>query len=155
MILNFSTPVLRKDPKIFNTNSLIYYIIFHLLLWPCRRVFDTIINVVCNRVPCIFGDLEDGSKYLSFHLKPNKYQKEDWAWLVEKHIQFWCNRLLSQAGTLVLVKSVMEATLIFIVERIRILGVMMSLKLYVMRLSLFMHLWLFGFIYFGHSLIWA
>jgi hypothetical protein len=57
-------------------------------------------------------DLDQGLKYLGFHLKPNLYKKGDWQWLiakVEKKINHWCNRWLSRGGRLVLVKVVLEA----------------------------------------------
>ena len=78
------TECVGKSKIGFNTSSRIYYKKFHIVLWPYGRVFGIIINIVYNRVPCLFGDLEDGFKYLDFNLKPNKYQKEHWAWLVEK-----------------------------------------------------------------------
>ena len=56
--------------------------------------------------------LEDGIKYLGFRIKPNCYKKEDWNWLLEKmesRINNWCNRWLSRAGRLVLIKSLLEA----------------------------------------------
>ena len=56
--------------------------------------------------------LDDGIKYLGFRLKPNCYKKEDWNWLLtklESRINSRCNRWLSRAGRLVLIKSVLEA----------------------------------------------
>ena len=55
--------------------------------------------------------LEAGFKYLGFHLKLNRYRKEDWGWLIRKvevRIYVWTNRLLSRGGRLVLIKSVLE-----------------------------------------------
>ena len=56
--------------------------------------------------------LEEGFKYLGFFLKPNKYGKGDWHWLIakiENHINFWCNRWISRGGRLVLVNFFLEA----------------------------------------------
>jgi len=46
-------------------------------------------------------ELEEGHKYLGFHLKPNDYRKNDWLWLLaklEKRLKFWCYKWLSRAG---------------------------------------------------------
>ena len=48
-------------------------------------------------------DLQDGLKYLGFHLNPNDYQKSDWKWLIgklEKRLQSWSNKWLSRVGRL-------------------------------------------------------
>ena len=61
-------------------------------------------------------NLDDGKKYLGFHLKPNKYMKKDWMWLISKmenRINVWCHKWLSRAGRLVLVKLVLEAIPIY------------------------------------------
>ena len=55
--------------------------------------------------------LEARFKYLGFHLKPDRYRKEDWGWLIHKvevRISVWTNKLLSRGGRLVLIKSVLE-----------------------------------------------
>jgi hypothetical protein len=55
--------------------------------------------------------LDAGLKYLGFHLKPNSYKKVDWMWLLakmEKRLNIWSFKWLSQEGRLVLVKSVLE-----------------------------------------------
>jgi len=57
-------------------------------------------------------DLDLGLKYLGFQLKPNKYKKEDWSWLIaklERTLKVWSYRGLSRSGCLVLVKSYLEA----------------------------------------------
>jgi len=59
-----------------------------------------------------FKPLEEGLKYLGFHLKANDYRIADWKWLLEKleaHLSLWSHKWLSRAGRLVLVKSVLEA----------------------------------------------
>jgi hypothetical protein len=67
-------------------------------------------------VPTLFGvqlkSPTEGLKYLGFTLKASGYRKTDWAWLlakVEKGIISWCNKWLSRAGRLVLLKSIIEA----------------------------------------------
>ena len=62
------------------------------------------------------GHLDMGLKYLGFHLKPNSYLKRDWMWLlakIEKRIWGWSQRWLSRAERLVLIKSVLEAILVY------------------------------------------
>jgi hypothetical protein len=57
-------------------------------------------------------DTGQGFKYLGFNLNTNDYKKNDWLWLlvkIEKQIHVWCNRWVSLAGRLVLVKSILEA----------------------------------------------
>jgi len=59
---------------------------------------------------------DEGFKYLGFHIKPNSYKKEDWAWLIpklEKRLKSWSFHWLSRAGRLLLVKSVLEAIPIY------------------------------------------
>jgi hypothetical protein len=56
-----------------------------------------------------FKNPSKGLKYLGFNIKAIGYKKIDWAWLlskVEKIIHSWCNRWLSRARRLVLLKSV-------------------------------------------------
>jgi hypothetical protein len=56
--------------------------------------------------------LEEGFKYLSFRLKPNKYGSADWIWLltkVEKRINCGAIRWISRGNRLVLIKSIIEA----------------------------------------------
>ena len=55
-------------------------------------------------------DMDDGIKYLGYHLKPNNHRIADWTWLIakiERRINKWQQRWLSQAGRLVLIKSVL------------------------------------------------
>ena len=75
--------------------------------------------------------IEYGMKYLGFHLKPCRYLKKDWDWLitkVEMRIKNWSFRWLSKVGKLILVKSVLESIPVYwmhfwipvgILERIR------------------------------------
>jgi hypothetical protein len=69
--------------------------------------------VVYQRLfPFTIQDISEGLKYLGFQLKPNKYRKEDWKWLLtklEKRLNGWSFRWLSRAGRLTLTKSVLEA----------------------------------------------
>lgn len=53
---------------------------------------------------------------MGFFLNPNDYKKMDWKWLIGKleiRLQMWSNKWLSRAGRLVLVKSVLEAILVY------------------------------------------
>lgn len=59
---------------------------------------------------------EEGLKYMLFHLKQNDYRKGDWLWLIakiEKMLKAWSYRWLSRADKLALIKSVLEAILVF------------------------------------------
>lgn len=61
-------------------------------------------------------NLMEGLKYLGFKLKPNGYKIAKWTWLVtkvEKRISCWCHKFLSRVGRLVLIKIVLEATLVY------------------------------------------
>lgn len=61
-------------------------------------------------------DLLEGIKYPGFRLKPDGYKIANWTWLitkVEKRISCWYHRLLSKAGRLILIKSVLEATPVY------------------------------------------
>lgn len=61
-------------------------------------------------------NLSDGLKYLGFQIKPNSYRIVDWIWLViklEKRLKSWNHRILSRAGRLFLIKSVLEATPVY------------------------------------------
>jgi hypothetical protein len=61
-------------------------------------------------------NLDEGMKYLGFYLKPNNHRKADWLWLIaklEKWLQVWSHKWLSQAGRLVLIKSMLEAIPIY------------------------------------------
>lgn len=82
----------------------------------CCECTDIELTHSHNIFPFILLHLEDGIKYLDFQLKHNDYQKEDCMWLVakiENKIKSWCHKWLSRAGRLVLIKSVIEATLMF------------------------------------------
>ena len=62
------------------------------------------------------GKIENGMKYLGFHLKCCRYLLKDWDWLiakVEKRIRNWSFRWLSKGGKLILIKAILEAILVF------------------------------------------
>ena len=62
------------------------------------------------------NSLEEGLKYIGFSLKPNKYRKDDWSWLIQKveaRISVWTHCLLSHGGQLILLKSVLESILVY------------------------------------------
>jgi len=70
------------------------------------------LRFMTEALPFKVESLDRGLKYLGFLLKPNKYLKEDWLWLVgkiERRISSWSHRWLSRAGRLTLIKSVLEA----------------------------------------------
>jgi len=51
--------------------------------------------------PYLENPLDDGLKYLGFHLKPNFYTKIDWNWLLaklEKRLKSWSFRWLYRVG---------------------------------------------------------
>lgn len=60
--------------------------------------------------------MEDGLKYLGFMINADGYKIVDWTWLitkVERILNIWSHHPLSRACKLVLIKSVLEATLVF------------------------------------------
>lgn len=70
-----------------------------------------------NTFPFPFLEIDAGLKYLGFQLKPNYYMKEYWSWLItniEKRLKGWSLKTLLRAGRLVLVKSILEAILVFL-----------------------------------------
>ena len=69
-------------------------------------------NTLHNLIPTQKIRMKDGIKYLGFHLKPDFYRKEHWSWLIrniEANILIWVNRLLSQGGRLIVLKSILES----------------------------------------------
>ena len=63
-------------------------------------------------IPVSTSLVDEGFKYLGFHLKPNSYSTQDWMWLykkIESIIEMWTNRFLSRAGRLVLLKVVLQS----------------------------------------------
>lgn len=78
----------------------------------CSNLSEQEILRMANKLPFRTLDIDDGLKYLGFHLKPNAYLKADWHWLIaklEQRLHGWSHKWLSRAGRLVLVKSVLEA----------------------------------------------
>jgi hypothetical protein len=74
------------------------------------------VRTLTNFFPAPVSDLQKGIKYLDFHLKPNNSRKSDWKWLIEKlekRLQSWSNKWLSRVGRLMLVKSILEAILVY------------------------------------------
>jgi hypothetical protein len=60
--------------------------------------------------------IEDDLKYLGFHLKENLYMKGDWQWLIakiERNLNTWCNKWLSQGSHLVVIKYFLETIPIY------------------------------------------
>eukprot|EP00253_Pinus_taeda_P029586 PITA_29586 len=63
-------------------------------------------------LPFEIKSLQESFKYLGFLLKPDTYRVQDWKWLlikIEKKLNFWSHKWLSQAGRLVLIKTVLIA----------------------------------------------
>jgi hypothetical protein len=59
-----------------------------------------------------FLELASGFKYLGYFLKMDRYNSDDWNWLIEKfekYISHWCNQWLSLRGRLALIKEVLES----------------------------------------------
>jgi hypothetical protein len=74
------------------------------------------IQVYRSLFPFEIKHLDEGIKYLGFHLKPNSYKKIDWKWLLgklEKRLNIWSHRWLSRVDRLILVKSILEAILVY------------------------------------------
>ena len=68
-----------------------------------RELEVRILTIFSQFFPAPVSDLQDGLKYLGFHLNPNDYRKLDWKWLIgklEKRLQSWSNKWLSRAGRL-------------------------------------------------------
>ena len=66
--------------------------------------------------PFLESNMLEGIKYLGFRLRLDGYKSEHWLWLInkiEKRINCWQHRLLSKAGRLLLIKSVLEATPVY------------------------------------------
>eukprot|EP00253_Pinus_taeda_P035540 PITA_35540 len=64
----------------------------------------------------LFQVVRDGLKYLGYKLKPLGYKIAYWTWLIsklEKVLNTWYLKYLSRAGRLTLIKSVLEATLVY------------------------------------------
>lgn len=73
-------------------------------------------QVAIQHFPFLEINLLEGIKYLGFRLKPDGYKIENWSWLInkiEKRINCWHHRLLSKAGRLLLIKSVLKATPVY------------------------------------------
>ena len=61
-------------------------------------------------------DINLGMRYLGFLIKPNDYHMNDRGWLIsyaERKLNQWCNKWLSRAWFLILIKSIIEGLLIY------------------------------------------
>jgi hypothetical protein len=66
-----------------------------------------------------FSDLSNGFRYLGYFLKTGAHQATYWGWLVTKitnKIDHWCNRWLSLAGRYILVKSILEGQIVYLMS---------------------------------------
>ena len=82
------------------------YIFFHSCENPDIR------NHIASLFPYKMHNLDEGFKYLGFHLKPNGYRKDEWLWLVQriqKKNGSWSFRCLSLGGRLVSVSYVLQS----------------------------------------------
>lgn len=62
-------------------------------------------------LPLQFIDMNGGTKYLGYFVKPTNYLLNDWYWLVrrfEQRIGHWSMRQLSLGGRLTLAKAVLQ-----------------------------------------------
>ena len=76
--------------------------------WPRQRIVQIL--------PFHASSFNNEVKYIGFMLKPNDYRFEYWNFLYEKienHVSNWCHRWLTRGGKLKLVKSILEANLIY------------------------------------------
>ena len=73
---------------------------------------EEVITQVRDLIPVSIYLVDEGFKYLGFHLKPNAYSSQDWMWLYKKiasRIAMWKNCFLSRGGRLVLLKVVLQS----------------------------------------------
>jgi hypothetical protein len=67
-------------------------------------------------LPFEVRSVDEGFKYLGFHIKPNCYSRADWVWLekkFEKRIVHWTHRWLFLGGRVTLVKAVLESISVY------------------------------------------
>jgi len=60
--------------------------------------------------------LEEGLRYLGYKLKPLGYKIVDWTWLIskmEKRLNIWYYKYLSRAYKLILIKAILEPSLVY------------------------------------------
>ena len=77
------------------------------------------IHFVLQWFPFCSMIFEEGLKYLGFHLKPSNYKIVDWTWLIaniDKRLNTWHHRWLSQTNFLVLIKSFLEAIPVYLMS---------------------------------------
>lgn len=72
-------------------------------------VSKIVVSFVVEVVP-----IDDGFKYIGFHLKPKNYGIQDWYWLIDKFkfkLTNWSHKWLMIGGKLILVQSVLQTIL--------------------------------------------
>jgi hypothetical protein len=77
-----------------------------------HNVQEPLISEVKELFGFASAELKEGFSYLGFFIKSSRYSSRDWIWLVDKferRIRFWCNKLLSLGGRLILIKAVLES----------------------------------------------
>lgn len=50
---------------------------------------DEVKRSIRDLFPMDIIPLEDGIKYLGYIIKPNKYSRDDWIWLLKKVEKYW------------------------------------------------------------------
>ena len=73
---------------------------------------EEVITQERDLIPVSVSPVDDGFKYLGFHLKPNSYSSRDCMWLykkIESKISMWTNRFLSRGRKLVLLKFMLQS----------------------------------------------
>lgn len=74
------------------------------------------VQFVVHHFPFSLLKLEDGLRYLGYKLKPHGYKIDDWTWLIsklERRLSIWYHKYLPRARILVLIKAILEATLVY------------------------------------------
>lgn len=74
------------------------------------------LQMLLTYFPFPINHINDGLKYLGFHIKQNEYHTKDWDWIIakiERHINLWIQKWISRVGRLVLIKYVIEAILVY------------------------------------------
>jgi hypothetical protein len=77
----------------------------------CNELSPKVEEHILHQYSFHFEPLDNGLKYLGYHLKPNDYRVADWMWLfrkIEARITCWCYRWLTIGGRIVFLKVVLE-----------------------------------------------
>lgn len=105
-----------------------------------NEIYEVIEMDVGALMPYAFKDLDDGFKYLGFHLKLNNYKLVNWFWLkkrIEDRISHWCNGWTSLGGRFILLTFVLQSMLVFWISLEKILKLILNS----IRSIIFIFLW--------------